>query len=685
MGTFFVYILKTSICLTGFYLFYRLLLSKETFHRFNRVALLGILLLSLLIPFCEITVPKESEVQQTLVTIEQILTLADHVPQTEVQALPSSMPLWLPVLLCIYLLGILFFLGRNLYSLFHMLRLLHGGRQEKLEKGITLIIHDKNIAPFSWMKYVVISEKDLQENSKEILIHEMAHVHNRHSIDLLISDICIIFQWFTPASWLLKQELQNIHEYEADETVIRQGVNAKQYQLLLIKKAVGTRLYSMANSFNHSKLKKRITMMLKEKSSPWARLKYLYVLPVAAIAVTAFARPEVSNKVEEISSVKVNDLAAIVETKMTESVGDTMKPADVKYVPTEVRKQLKGTPVFEVVEEMPEFPGGGMSALMSYLKDNMRYPASAKEKGTQGRVTVQFVVDKDGSIKEPKLLRSVDKDMDAEALRLISNMPKWKPGRQKGQPVAVKYTVPVMFSLDDDKLEKTSSANGITVEGYAGNGKEPLYIVDGKEVTPSVMSALDPDKIERVTVLKDKSATELYGEKGKNGVLLITLKQGTPGIVIRRDKEVTENAKVQHNGSLDLTKTIYIDGEKVDLGTKTIDDLIPAENIESIEVKKEAGGKGEIYIATKKTKAVEKTSVQGNMKVEGKVVDEQGEPIIGAAVLIEGTTTGSVTDVNGNFVLSVPSKDAVLVASYIGMATSKVKAQSKLTITLKNE
>lgn len=426
-------------------------------------------------------------------------------------------------------------------------------------------------------------------------------------------------------------------------------------------------------------------MMLKEKSSPWARLKYLYVLPVAAIAVTAFARPEVSDKVEEISSVKVNDLAAIVETKVAESAGDTTKPTDVKYVPTEVRKQLKGTPVFEVVEEMPEFPGGGMSAFMDYIKTNMRYPASAKEKGTQGRVTVQFVVDKDGSIKEPKLLRSVDKDMNAEALRLISSMPKWKPGRQKGQPVAVKYTAPVMFRLDNDKLEKTSSANGITVEGYAGNGKEPLYIVDRKEVTPSVMSALNPDKIERVTVLKDKSATELYGEKGKNGVLLITLKQGTPGIVIRRDNEVTENAKVQHNGSLDLIKTIYIDGEKVDLSTKTIDDLIPAENIEGIEVKKEAGGKGEIYITTKKTKAVEKTSVQGNMKVEGKVVDEQGEPIIGAAVLIEGTTTGSVTDVNGNFVLSVPSKDAVLVASYIGMATGKVKAQPKLTITLKSE
>ena len=693
MGAFFIYILKSAVCLVLFYLFFKLLLSRETFHRFNRVALLGVLLFSLLIPCIEMTTRHQVEVQQAVLSIEQLLMKAEMENTTPVeieagewQLAPAPVFLsWIQIALLIYLAGIVVLVCRNVYSLLCLLRLICSGKREKLESGITLVVHDRAIAPFSWMIYIVISREDLEENGREILIHEAAHIRNCHSWDLLIADICIFFQWFNPGAWLLKQELQNIHEYEADETVINEGVNAKEYQLLLIKKAVGTRLYSMANSFNHSKLKKRITMMLKEKSSPWARLKYLYVLPVAAIAVTTFARPEVSDKVEEISSVKVNDLAAIVETKVVESVGDTTKPADVKYVPTEVRKQLKGTPVFELVEEMPEFPGGGMSALMGYLKDNMRYPASAKEKGTQGRVTVQFVVDKDGSIKEPKLLRSVDKDMDAEALRLISNMPKWKPGRQKGQPVAVKYTVPVMFSLDDDKLEKTSSANGITVEGYAGNGKEPLYIVDGKEVTPSVMSALDPDKIERVTVLKDKSATELYGEKGKNGVLLITLKQGTPGIVIRRDKEVTENAKVQHNGSLDLTKTIYIDGEKVDLGTKTIDDLIPAENIESIEVKKEAGGKGEIYIATKKTKAVEKTSVQGNMKVEGKVVDEQGEPIIGAAVLIEGTTTGSVTDVNGNFVLSVPSKDAVLVASYIGMATSKVKAQSKLTITLKNE
>ncbi len=610
MGLFFVYILKSSVCLAIFYLFYRLLLARETFHRFNRFSLLGILLLSCLLPLVEVSVKQETEVHQTMLTLEQLLMMADAVNATEAGARAETATVtWIQVALLVYLAGIVFFAFRNVYSLVRLLMLLKSGKKEDIgsylpgrKERVTLIVHNCDIAPFSWMGYIVISRKDLEENGREILIHELAHIHNRHSWDLLVADVCIFFQWFNPASWLLKQELQNIHEFEADEMVIKEGVDAKLYQLLLIKKAVGTRLYSMANSFNHSKLKKRITMT-----------------------------------------------------------------------------------VFEVAEEMPEFPGGGMSAFMDYIKTNMRYPASAKENGTQGRVTVQFVVDEDGSIKDSKVLRSVDKDMDAEALRLINTMPKWKPGRQKGQPVAVKFTVPVMFRLDDDKLEKTSSANGITVEGYAGNGKEPLYIVDGKEVTPSVMSALNPDKIERVTVLKDKSATDLYGEEGQNGVVLITLKQGTPGMVIRRGNEVAENAKVQHKSSLDLIKTVYIDGEKVDLGTKTIDDLIPAENIEGIEVKKEAGGKGEIYITTKKTKAVEKTIAKGNMKVEGKVVDEQGEPVIGAAVLIEGTTTGSVTDVNGNFVLSVPSKDAVLVVSYIGMATGKVKVQPKLTITLKSE
>ena len=320
MGAFFVYILKSSVCLAVFYLFYRLLLSKETFHRFNRFALLGILLLSCIVPFMEVTVKEPTEVHQQFLTFEELLLTVGVSPVEEAgNIMLVSDFTWREMLLLVYLSGIVFFLIRTVWSLFRMLHLIRDSRIVSRENGITIIAHRKNIAPFSWMKFVLISETDLLENGTEILVHEVAHIRKRHSIDLLVADICIFFQWFNPASWLLKQELQNIHEYEADECVINQGIDAKKYQLLLIKKAVGTRLYSMANSFNHSSLKKRITMMLKEKSSPWARLKYLYVLPLAAIAITAFARSEVSTELDEISAVKVNDLTAIVKAEEVKS------------------------------------------------------------------------------------------------------------------------------------------------------------------------------------------------------------------------------------------------------------------------------------------------------------------------------------------------------------------------------
>ena len=560
MGLFFVYILKSSVCLAIFYLFYRLLLARETFHRFNRFSLLGILLLSCLLPLVEVSVKQETEVHQTMLTLEQLLMMADAVNTTEAGARAETATVtWIQVALLVYLAGIVFFAFRNVCSLVRLLMLLKSGKKEDIgsylpgrKERVTLIVHNRDIAPFSWMGYIVISREDLEENGREILIHELAHIHNRHSWDLLVADVCIFFQWFNPASWLLKQELQNIHEFEADETVIKEGVDAKQYQLLLIKKAVGTRLYSMANSFNHSKLKKRITMMLKEKSSPWARLKYLYVLPVAAIAVTAFARPEVSETVEEISAVKVNDLTAIVETKVAESSGQLLPvqsvPKDsvnrkskvavqqmdelvvVGYASKDSVKDRE--PVFNVVEQMPSFPGG-MEALMQYLAKNMRYPVEAQKNKVQGRVVVGFIVSKDGDIKKAHILRGVDPELDAEAIRVIESMPRWMPGMQRGKAVAVSYTLPVMFRLTEDALglklvEASGSTAGELDKGVTfsyAEGKQPLCIVNGKEVDWAVMRALNPDRIKSITVLKDKAILEeKYGEKGQNGVLLITLK-----------------------------------------------------------------------------------------------------------------------------------------------------------------
>ena len=543
MGVFFIYILKSSVCLVLFYLFFRLLLSKETFHRFNRMALLGVLFFSLLIPCIEVTTRHQVEVQQAVLSIEQLLLMAElEATPANVGAVQETPTIsWVQIVLLVYLAGILFLVCRNIYSLICLFRLVHSGKHEKLEKGVTLVVHNQEIAPFSWMKYIVISRKDLEENGREILIHEMAHIHHRHLVDLLVADICIFFQWFNPGAWLLKQELQNIHEYEADETVINEGVNAKEYQLLLIKKAVGTRLYSMANSFNHSKLKKRITMMLKEKSNPWARLKYLYVLPLAAIAVTAFARPEISEKMEEISAVKVNDLAEIVQEKVLQ---DTVKVSkdekkDALVVTGVKSKEEEEIVIFEVVEQMPEYPGG-MSALQKYLSEKI---AGSPMKGKAGgRVMVGFTVAETGKIKDVRVLQSDEASLNQEAERIVSEMPDWIPGKQRGRPVPVKYTVPIRFGNIR----------------FAEN-KQPLIFADGKEISMDAMEKLDPSTIESFSVLKDSASIKVYGKRGANGVILVNTQRGSKTKI--QNKEISFSQKTT---STDAVPDFPVSGTVVD-------------------------------------------------------------------------------------------------------------------------
>ena len=519
MGIFCVYIVKSSVCLALFYLFYRLLLSRETFHRFNRCALLGVLFLSVLIPCIEVQVQHPADLQQAMYALGQLSAEVASVQTADFGASSVDTSVWLVAgCMLVYLLGGAFFLLRNLYSLYRLRHLFRACRQESLAgylpgcpARVQLRVYEGELSPFSWLHYIFISRADLQENGREILIHELAHIRLRHSWDLLLADCCIFLQWFNPAAWLLKQELQAIHEYQADETVIHEGVNARQYQLLIIKKAVGTRLYSMANSLNHSSLKKRITMMMKEKSNPWARLKYLYVLPVAAMTLTAFARPEVSSVMNEISSDKVNDLVAFMKEKNVEKA-DTVAPV---YVPAEVAAKLKGA-VSGASEEMPEFSDGGTAGLMKYLEANIRYPESAKKAGKQGRVTVQFVVCKDGSITNVSTLRGIDSALDAEAIRVISAMPKWKPGRQKGKEVDVKYTVPVMFRLPDGSQSASSKA--------ADDGNMPLILVDGREYTEE-LSKLPSSSIAFMKVLLGDEGVAQYGEKARHGVIKVTLKK----------------------------------------------------------------------------------------------------------------------------------------------------------------
>ena len=677
MGIFLVYILKSAACLAVFYLFYKLLMSRDTFHRFNRFALLGLLVLSSVLPLVEVSVNRPAPVHETMLTLEQLLLLADVQAEGEIVSQPTT-ALWVRVALLVYLAGIVFFAVRNLWSLGWLGVLLRRGRLERLAdwlpgrvENVRLVVHNRDIAPFSWMRYIVLSRKDLEENGREILIHELAHIRNHHSWDLLLADLCIFVQWFNPAAWLLKQELQTIHEYEADDTVLREGVDAKKYQMLLIKKAVGTRLYSMANSFNHSSLKKRITMMLKEKSNPWARVKYLYVLPLAALAVSAFARPEVSAVADELSSAKVNDLVASMKTNQVETasvaVKDTLMPDE---------------PVFEVVEQMPEFPDGGMAGLMEYFKKNLRYPEEAKKAGMQGRVVVQFLINKNGAISDASVLRSVDRLLDAEAVRLVRSMPRWKPGMQKGKAVTVKYTVPVLFKLDevDEKVRQKNLAI-IMEETSAADYADVLILVDGREVTSEILRALNPERIQSISVLKEPSdiIAKYTTDKSKKSVMLVTLKKEKPkplaGTVF--------TIRVSDNAS---KAQVVIDGVMVD--EAKLKSLSP-DQIESINILKpeEAnifyGGAGKDGVIVVRTKAAASTK-DGELKVSGRVVDPQGEPVIGACITIEGTTNGTVTDVDGKFTLTAPN-DAMLKVTYIGMKEARLKASPIWVVKLEEE
>ena len=512
MGVFFIYILKSSVCLVLFYLFFRLLLSKETFHRFNRMALLGVLFFSLLIPCIEVTTRHQVEVQQAVLSIEQLLLMAElETTPANVGAVQETSAIsWVQIVLLVYWAGILFLACRNIYSLICLFRLVHSGKHEKLEKGVTLVVHNQEIAPFSWMKYIVISRKDLEENGREILIHEMAHIHHRHSVDLLVADICIFFQWFNPGAWLLKQELQNIHEYEADETVINEGVNAKEYQLLLIKKAVGTRLYSMANSFNHSKLKKRITMMLKEKSNPWARLKYLYVLPLAAIAVTAFARPEISEKVEEISAVKVNDLAEIVEKKSEENVvkelvDTTKNKVVVVGYRTEKKDSVLTSGKKKVAISVQGISDEGKPLVIINGKESDREVVNALN---------------------PECIESVSVIGPEKAIKVYGE--KAKDGVMDIKLYSEKKFAPRKIEIEGinktrlDALNSGAKSWGATFR--SADGGKPLVIIDGKEATgDDPLANISPDRIRSISVLKDKTALAAYGDKGKNGVIEVNL------------------------------------------------------------------------------------------------------------------------------------------------------------------
>lgn len=309
MGALLLYILKSTICLILFYLGFKALLSNDTFFRFNRWVLLVGIATCMLLPAIKIQTSEPLLIQQPIIHLEKMIAgeetvvtyLSDNNPEVDRTpvATPAKMIDWGQIIALLYWAGFIFCLLTTLLSFRKMFVLIRSGR--KLQQGrYTLILVPSCVSPFSWGRYIILSEEDYEKYPDEILTHEMMHLKSHHSIDLLFMECILWLHWFNPAIWLLKRELKDIHEYQADKGVLTQGIDATKYQLLLVKKAVGSSLYTLANSFNHSKIKKRITMMLKGKSNNWARLKLLLLVPVGLIVLNAFARPEVNRQLETL-------------------------------------------------------------------------------------------------------------------------------------------------------------------------------------------------------------------------------------------------------------------------------------------------------------------------------------------------------------------------------------------------
>lgn len=320
MGAFLFYLFKSTLCLTMLYLLFRLCFRGDTLFRTNRFLLLGGTAVCLLLPLVQVDVPQDSLWQRPVAVVEAVLTesfmeeTSASGPLSEAEAVlmvpdgigGEAMTLrsgtsfgWVHLLAALYAGGAVLTLGSFLLSHRRMRQLLRRCPVRECS-GCRLVIGPRGRQSFSWGRTVVLSQEDYEQNRETVLLHERMHLHYCHTADLLWMELLIVLHWFNPTAWLLMRELREVHEFEADRGVLSYGIDATQYQLLLVKKSVGTRLYSMASGFGHSKLKQRINMMLKKRTNGLARLKLLLFVPVVSGTLYAFARPEVKNAVEQV-------------------------------------------------------------------------------------------------------------------------------------------------------------------------------------------------------------------------------------------------------------------------------------------------------------------------------------------------------------------------------------------------
>ena len=422
-----IYLLKVNAGIALFYAFYKLFCQRDTFFQWRRFALLSFLGISFIYPLLDI--------QEWVMEQPAIYELADYytvlMNTEEVTATAPvtyeapQRPDLLTLFTYLYYTGVLVMSLRFIIQLVSICRIRRKGQVVYLN-GQRIISLPSEFNPFSFFGWIFLYLPKLEEESKnEILMHEQTHARQWHSVDVIVSELANIICWFNPFSWLLKGEIRLNLEYLADNQVAKTMEDSKQYQYHLLGLAHTNSKTGLYNNFNVSQIKSRIIMMNKKRTRTAGRIKYALFAPLAAALLLASNISCTSTETQEANT-------EVMESRAVEGE------------------------VFKVVEEMPEFVGG-MAECMKYLAANVNYPTEAIEKGIQGRVIVQMVVTKEGDIADTKIARGIDPLLDAEALRVVSGMPKWKPGKQKGEAVNVRYTLPVMFRLGGDADKKEAS------------------------------------------------------------------------------------------------------------------------------------------------------------------------------------------------------------------------------------
>ncbi len=503
MITFLTYQLKVAVIMAVFYIFFRLLLIKDSWHRLNRIVLLSTALLSFLLPVCIITIHKTEVLPMPVAQLMQAVSSTPAQP---------SVPWWQIALMAVYTTGVVFVLARVLTSVIRVRNIIKDARKEVLADGTVVYIMPGNAASFSWMGHIVISEADWNNNESAIIRHEKAHVALHHSIDVLITDLIAAAQWFNPAIWMLRIDLRAVHEYEADDTVLRAGTDLRSYQYLLISKAAAMNGYTIANNFNHSILKNRIFMMEKERTTKKSLLRALYLLPLVCISLALNAKTKV-NYVYDNQDVNTSNPVTITKVKAD---GDTLKINGVlKYElpdPKSSEDFLKITGV-EVNNETGEIKQNGRpvkkvlingkeadaNQMMEFLKGNYDHEQSVNDGNEE---TIKSVDGNDNVTVNDKAVR-----------KILVNGKEFFSDAQS----------PIYANDIVDEVE------GKTPEGYSRN---IMVNVDKNTDQVSITSEDKPDSKWNATAYRIPEGTNIE-----------ELIQNLPGVETDADGNITVNGK----------------------------------------------------------------------------------------------------------------------------------------------